>query len=259
MNRSLYTGAVGMMTQMKIMDVTSNNIANVNTTGYKTENVVTRSFDEELMIRIKDLDIAENNLPFPNVGTVNLGVTVDEVYTDFSTGSFQTTDNPFDLAIDGDGFFEVLYTNDDGETQSFYTRDGSFTVNHLNQLTTKDGYLVSGENGPITIVGSSPYIAEDGSVYDGNEIVDKISLVIFEDNGYLRQQGDNLYSTLEGATIANTNASVVQGMLENSNANAVKEMVNLINISRTYEANQKVVSTSDTLLGKAVNDIARKV
>ncbi|MFV0519000.1 MAG: flagellar hook-basal body protein [Lachnospirales bacterium] len=260
MNRSLYTGAVGMMTQMKLMDVASNNIANVNTTGYKADSVVTRSFDEELLKRIKDLDSTETHINAPVVGTVNLGVTIDEVITDHSNGSFQSTSSALDLALDGAGYFTVQFTDANGEVTEKYTRDGSFTLDNENNLRTKDGYLVLGENGPITLSGvGSPFIGEDGSVYDGNEIIDQLKLVDVEDKNYLQKYGENLYTLLDGGTTVDSDASVVQGYLENSNASSVKEMVNLINISRVYEANSKVVTTSDTLLGKAVNDIARKV
>ncbi len=260
MNRGLYTGAVGMMTQMKIMDVVSNNIANVSTTGFKGNSVATRSFDEELLKRINDLDDIEKSFPAPKVGTVNLGVTVDEVLTDYSNGSFTSTSSPLDLALDGSGFFAVEFPEPNGEVSEKYTRDGSFTLDANNQLRTKDGYLVLGEDGPITLTGvGSPFIGEDGSVYDGNEIIATLKLVDVENKDYLRQHGDNLFSVLEGGNITESNAKIVQGFLENSNVNSVKEMVNLINVSRVYEANSKVVKTTDDLMGKAVNEIARKM
>lgn len=260
MNRSLYTGAVGMMTQMKIMDVVSNNIANASTTGFKSDAVATRSFDEELLKRINDLDEVEQRFSPPTVGSVNLGVTVDEVITNFSNGSFQSTSSPLDLAIDGSGYFAVEFIDSNNNVSEKYTRDGSFTLDNENTLRTKDGYVVLGENGPITLSGvGTPFIGEDGSVYDGNEIVDQLKLVDVEDNNYLQKHGENLYTILEGGNIVESNATVVQGYLENSNVNSVKEMVNLINVSRVYEANSKVVKTTDEIMGKAVNDIARKM
>ncbi len=264
MNRSLYVGGVGMMTQMKSMDIVSNNIANVNTTGYKQDSVATRSFDEELMRRINDEDgTIENfgkNINPPKVGTVNLGLTIDEVYTKFANGGLQKTDGNFDLALDGDGFFAVQKLDANGEPTEMYTRDGSFTVDHENRLMTKDGYFVLGEDGPITISnGTVPVIDKDGAILENGTMADKIKIVTVENKDYLRKHGDNLYTVLDSEQLIESSAIVRQGYVEGSNVNAAREMVNMINISRLYEANQKVVTSSDALLGKAVNDIARRV
>ncbi len=262
MNRSLYTGGVGMITQMKSMDVISNNIANVNTTGYKADGVATRSFDEELMLRINDQKTLGNftpNMRPQQVGHMNMGVTIDENYTNFSNGGLQRTEGTLDLAIDGDGFFTVQKIDKNGEAVEMYTRDGSFTVDNENRLMTKDGYFVVGENGPITLGKGVPVIDKDGAILEDGAVLDQIKVVTVENKDYLRKYGDNLYSKLDGIDTIKANAMVRQGYVESSNANPAKEMVNLINISRLYEANQKVVTTSDTLMGKAANDIARRV
>ncbi len=275
MNRSLYIGGLGMMTQMKSMDVVSNNIANVNTTGYKQDSVATRSFDEEFLKRINDNNTNNNagaslNPPFypnlgkninpPKIGNLNLGLTVDEVFTKFGNGGLQQTANNLDLALDGDGFFAVQKLDANGEATEMYTRDGSFTVDNLNRLMTKDGHFVLGQDGTITLSSNAPpIIDEDGAIIENGTVVDTIKIITVENKDYFRKFGENLYSTLDGAEIVQSNALVRQGYVESSNVNSAREMVNLINISRLYEANQKVVTTSDTLLGKAVNDIARRV
>ncbi len=259
MQRGLYTAAVGMTTQMNKMDVVSNNIANVNTTGYKKDEVVTRSFDEEMMLRLHGED--RDTLGSRNIGTMNMGVTLDNIYTDFTSGSVQLTGNPFDLCLDGDGFFKVVVTDDEGNQEVRYTRDGSFNLTPNNEVVTSDGYYVLGESGnPINLGPDANSFSVDanGNVYVDEQLIDKFDIVSFEDNEYLRKQGENLYYTVDGAVETSSSANVLQGYVEGSNVNPVKEMVEMITVSRVYEANQKVVGTYDQLMSKSANEIGRR-
>lgn len=256
MNRGLYIAALGMTTQMKKMDVVSNNIANVNTAGFKKDNVVTRSFDEELILKIND----EKREQFNNrLGTMNMGLTIDNIYTDFSTGTLQMTENPFDFAIESEGFFKILVKDRYGNENIRYTRDGSFTISKENILITKEGHKVLGKEGEIEILGNASIsVSTGGAIYSNNEQIGTLDITAFEDNAYLQKEGNNLYKALEGNEIKETGVRVLQGYKENGNVNSVKEMVEMITLSRVYEANQKMVKTYDELMSKAATEVGKK-
>lgn len=257
MNRGLYTSAIGMMTQMNNMDVITNNIANVDNTAFKKDTTVVQSFSEELMKILDDPSkslIKRDN----NIGKVSLGNFVTEVNTDFSKGSIEETGGTYDLAINGDGFFAIETINQDGTVVEKYTRDGSFTVNANNELMTKEGNYVLGENGRIVIPNGSVNISENGYIYSNGEFVDRLKLVDFENKESLRKYGDNLYDRIDETVGKVFEGNVIQRHVETSNVNIVDEMVSMINVSRIYELNQKMVQTHDEVLGKAVTDIARK-
>lgn len=260
MNRGLYVAGIGMTTQMNKMNVVSNNIANASTTGFKKDGVVTRTFDDELLYRLNDEKVIGRFGTARNIGVLNLGLSVDEIYTDYSTGSMENTGNTFDVAIEGDGFYKVLYTNNDGSQSIKYTRDGSFTTDANGTLLTKGGYQILDKNDqPITIPRNTQIaINEFGRIFSGDELVGELSLTSFEDNKYLNKYGENLYDLTDGAVTTEFKGTVLQGYSESSNVNSVDEMVQMIALSRAYEANSKMVSVQDTLMGKAVNDVGRK-
>ncbi|MDF2878342.1 MAG: flgF [Clostridia bacterium] len=255
MVRGLYTAATGMNVQAKKMDIISNDLANVNTTGYKKDTAVVASFPQVLASRLNDV---QNHIPNNGVvGGMSLGARIDEIYTNFTQGSVIKTDGMVDLAIQGDGFFAVQTPTD-----TLYTRDGNFSINQTGDMVTKEGYYVLSQEGlPITLGedflanGGQVVVKESGEVYRGAEFVDTIALVRFEDNATLQKAADNLYQS-EGQGIP-FQGSMIQGFLESSNVNSVTAMVDMITVSRAYEANQKVIQTQDTILGKAVNEIGR--
>ena len=144
MVKGLYTAFTGMVQEQRRLDVLSNNLANSTTIGYKKEGATSVAFADELAIRIKDTSVAD--LPV-GIGDINLGVKVGELYTDYSQGSIRVTDESSDLAIAGDGFFAIEYTNKAGQTSTKYTRDGSFTLDVDGDLVTKDGDFVLDKNG----------------------------------------------------------------------------------------------------------------
>lgn len=257
MIRGLYTSAVGMTTQMKRMDVVTNNIANVDTTGFKKDTVVTQSFSEKMMSRLNDPKYSKLNAS-EKIGVVSLGVFVDNVFTDFSSGSLKKTNADLDIAISGDGFFAISSKNINGQTTEKYSRDGSFTISNTGVLITKSGDPVLGEKGPITIQNGKVSIDENGNVYANDELINKLKLVDFSDKTTLRKTGENLYETTKDSKMTKFNATVQQGFLESSNVNSVKEMVDMISVSRIYEANQRMIGIHDTILGKAVNEVGRK-
>ena len=257
MFRGLYTSALGMTTQMNRMDVIANNIANVNTNGFKRDRVITQSFTDEL-IRFVNPEAQERSLlPFRNsmqVGRYSLGLFVDDLNTDFTAGSLSATGGTFELAISGSGFFAVSHNG-----QERYTRDGAFTLNQDRVLVTRDGIPVIGADGNfITIPDGMVGINPSGEIYVDGELINTLRLVDFDNPAMLRNQGNNLWSALEGAGPAAFSGRVEQGMLELSNVNIVREMVEMIEITRTYEANQRMISVVDGTMQIAANDIGRK-
>lgn len=256
MIRGLYTSAVGMMTQMNLMDVVSNNIANADTTGFKKDTVVTQSFSEELAKRLDDpkYKLIKH---YNNVGDMSLGVFVNSVHTDFTSGSMKQTEGTLDFALDSEGFFSVS-VDGGAEPAEKYTRDGSFTITPAGRLVTKDGYSVMGQNGEIIIPDGEISMTTAGSIYVDGEYIDTLKLVDIENKDSLRKFGDNLYDIIEESVVVPYTGRVLQNYLEESNINPVEEMVKMITLSRVYEANQKLIIAQDDSLQKAVTEIARK-
>lgn len=259
MNRGLYTASVGMITQMNKMDVVANNIANVNTTGYKKDDVITRSFKEEMYLRVNDETNPVATIT-SQVGTLNLGNNVDVVRTDFTNGAMQSTEGNLDLAISGDGFFSINYVNLDGTITEKYTKNGSFTLGPNGELITHNGNQVIDESGvPIVLpVTSVPAIAADGSIFADGEFIAKIKITSFADTNELIKYGENLYDITDSAEIVPFTGVVEQGFLEMSNVNSAEEMVEMITVSRAYEACSKVIQTHDSIMSKTANDVGKK-
>ncbi|MCL2199687.1 MAG: flagellar hook-basal body protein [Defluviitaleaceae bacterium] len=254
MIRGIYTSALGMITNMQRMDVTTNNIANVNTTGYKRDHVVSHQFSDVLMARINDPGL--RMFQQWGIGTINPGVFVDDVFADFSQGAFQETGNTLDLAIAGQGFFVV---NINGE--ELFTRDGAFTKAN-GVLLTAEGGLVQGMNGNINLPEGYIVINEQGRVYVNSEYIDTLRFVNFNRDGLhsLQKMHDNFFRAGEHTpgTEIPFEGSVIQGFLEGSNVNIVQEMVQMIATSRAYETNARMLTIQDGTLQRAVNDIARR-
>lgn len=251
MVRGLYTAYTGMMNQQARLDVITNNLANSSTVGYKREGSTSKAFDEMLAVKVKDGSEAFINRP---VGKESLGVKIGETYTDFTQGSFRITGNTFDLAIEGNGFFNISFTSASGETSTRYSRDGVFALNNAGELVTPDGDYVLGEGGIIRIPqGAEVAIDEMGRIFADKEYIDTVKITDFEDYNYLKKYGENLFVAVDGASEKTADFKIRQGYLEMSNINVIKEMVEMISISRAYESNQKVIQTMDNSLEKSVN------
>lgn len=192
--------------------------------------------------------------PLNVLGHLSYGIRSSEVMTNYEQGQLHPTGNSFDLALRGKGFFCI--ETPEGER---YTRSGDFTKDAEGYLVTKEGYKVLGEAGYINIQGGSITINEKGEVYSGSELLDKLKLADFSDYDVLRKEGNGLIRIEEGveAEPAAAAGMVQQGFLESSNVNSVKEMVQLMTMMRSYEANQKLIKIHDELIGKAVTEIAR--
>lgn len=265
MVKGLYTGWSGMINEMNRMDVMTNNLANADTNGYKKEAATAQSFDDRLAVRIKDQSVYGLRR---NLDDVRLGAKIGETYTDWSQGSFQVTDSQYDVALDGQGFFAIAFTSKDGETSVKYTRDGAFTINTEGYMVTKDGdYVLNmagatntdpAEGNRIRLDPNHKFkIDELGFIWQDDQLVTQLGLADFENYDFLEKYGENLIQTVDGATLVPATCKVEQGYIEASNVNVVTEMVSMIQISRAYEANQKVIQTMDTMIDKAVNQLGK--
>jgi flagellar basal-body rod protein FlgG len=241
-----------MMAQMVRQDVLANNLANVNTAGYKKDTATSRAFPEMLLQRLGEVEEDHGvKKPAPPVviGSMGTGVTISQIATDFASGPLKSTENPYDLALRSDGYFTI-------ETPEGlrYTRDGSFQVNSDGRLVTTNGYPVMGTNGYIDLNGDIT-VDEKGNVTSNGENVGTLNIVTFTDPKQLMKMGDNLYQPRDQEAQTTDDPQVLQGYLESSNVNAVREMVDLITVVRTYEVLQKTVQSEDETLDKAVNQV----
>ncbi|MDR2661361.1 MAG: flagellar basal-body rod protein FlgF [Treponema sp.] len=281
MVKGIYTAASGMRAQQWRLDSIANNLSNVNTDSYKREQAVFKANPEMLLRRTGDDGVFLN--PFgshdnaPIVGRMGTGVELNELYVDFSQGSFKETENDYDLALDGKGFICV-----DTPYGERYTRNGSFQRGKEGYLETKEGYPVLGQNGPIRVQANNFKVDKDGNVWinaeyaedpdlmisrEDNEwgqvrLLDTLKLVGFERERYLKKQGSSLYRADEFSgdpfiLEPEERPKVYQGFNETANVDPVVEMVQMIEVNRSYEANQKIIQMHDSTLGTLINQYAR--
>ena len=255
MMRALWSAASGMKGQQTNMDVISNNIANVNTYGGKK---VRAEFQDLVYQTIRDAGAQSGaDSQYPTGMQIGLGTRVAATNRVFTQGSLQTTDNPTDIGIQGEGFFRI--TLPDGTIG--YTRDGSFKLDSQRRMVTTDGYPLADD---ITIDQNAPsdsiVIAGDGQVSctpagGTQQNVGQITLARFVNPAGLTAIGKNLFivSEASGEAIESNPGeegagTLTQGTLEMSNVQIVEEMVNMIISQRAYESNSKAVTTSDSML-----------
>ncbi|MCG3198955.1 MAG: flagellar basal-body rod protein FlgG [Candidatus Omnitrophica bacterium] len=259
MIRSLFTAASGMNGQQFFIDVIANNLANVNTNGFKKVRV---DFQDLLYQTIRPAGSStDQNTRVPSGIQVGHGSRVADTQRIYTQGNFRLTENPLDLVIEGDGFFRLQLA--DGT--DVYTRDGSFTLDENGQLVNSDGYLVQPN---ITIPEDATEIAvgRDGTVsvkvagQTDSQDVGQILLTDFINPAGLKAIGQNLFTetTASGPPIESTPGQeglgeISSGFLESSNVSVVEELVQLIIGQRAYEVNAKVVQTSDEMLQTANN------
>lgn len=255
MVKGLYTAYTGMINEQNRMDVLTNNLANAATVGFKKEGATSQAFNDVLAMKIKDTTDAGVARP---LGNISLGVKTGENYTDYSQGSLRETGNTYDIALSGEGFFTIEFTNKAGQTSTKYTRDGGFTLNKDGYLVTKDGDFVLGRNGRIRLDPlQSTTIDQMGNIWQQGRQVASLRITDFQDYNYLEHYGENYYQPVEGAREKNADYKTLSGYLEMSNIQVVSEMVQMISVSRAYETNQKIVQTYDSSLEIAANQLGK--
>ncbi len=253
----LYPSASAQLVMEKRMEAITNNIANVDTTGFKRDTPI-------FAARVANLSKAHSlgGASDPTGGMSLLPVpvypVVDEVVTDFAQGIMKGTDNPLDIAIEGKGFFQIQTPNG-----IQYTRNGSFELSAQGQIVTKDGGQVLGEGGAITLPPGMITIDNEGGISvlgdDGKQTkIDNLVLVTIDDLTKMKKLGDNLFQLVEGATATPfPEGRIHQGMLEGSNVNPVVEMVSMISAYRHYEMVQKAIQGADDIAQSNANKVGQ--
>jgi len=258
MIEGVYLSTAGGLVQDAKHAVTANNVANANTPGFKKQQIIFETRLAEAMSR-------NGNLPGTMPLTAGGGNWIAETVTDFSQGALSSTNNPLDLAIEGDGFFAVT----DGKDE-YYTRAGAFSLDSQGRLVTADGkYSVLDENGqPIVITGDEVKVNPDGTIItrvNGAEAeAGKLALVTFKElkdkapglSKILRPVGDANF-TYGGKNVIPATGVVKQGFIEQSTVNIVEEMAAMIAGFRAFEANMQAVRAQDAALAQAVSRVGR--
>lgn len=246
MSGGMYLAAAGALVQQMRLELLANNVANINTLGYKGEKAIFR-IAEDAPATAPDpaADVIQPLSPYaPPFAAI----------IDFSQGAIRQTGNPLDVAINGSGFFAVQ--TPDGVQ---YTRQGSFRLNDEGVLITPDGYPVLGEGGEIALEQGTVEIDMQGGVYvDGDEVA-RLQLTDFAEPGDLKKAGSGRFvavdTALEQERAPDTTLS--QGYLESANVNPVKAMTEMIETSRAFDAYQKVIQTADEATSKSINDVGK--
>ena len=236
MNVSLYQAAAAMNASARWQDIISQNLASSSVPGFKKQDIT-----------FSAVQAAH--------GQGGLMPTAQSV-TNFQQGQIRPTNVPTDVAIEGDGFFEVQLPSG----QSAYTRDGEFQLNAQGQLVSKQGYLVQTDGGPIQIdqkIAGPISISPDGTVSQGSNQLGKLKITSFNDPHMLTQIGNSYFAANNPKLVATAvaNPSVRQGYLEAGNTSSIAEMANLISAMRQFEANQKGVQVNDDRMSRAITEL----
>jgi len=266
--RGVYAALSGAMAQAQRLDTIANNIANVNTPGFKRDEQVFREYltaneKDPAMLNSTKIPTSVESFYDMNGGDVSF---VDNAgtYTDHSQGRLISTGGPLDVALDGQGYFEVMTPNG-----LRLTRQGGFMMDGQGQLVTKEGYPVMAQAEPgvdpaarvIRMAGEGDVrIAEDGQVFQGNENLGSLSVVEVENRDHLTKIGNGFYDFKVGTQPEVRNAQVItlrQGFIETSNVNIVKEMTDMISATRTFETAKKAIDAYDSMNDKLINQVGK--
>lgn len=237
------TAAGGLQARMESLELLANNLANSDTSGYKTD----REFYNLYMSPEQNDAEAGDPTTMP---------VIEKNYIDYSQGALRATANPLDLALDGRGFFAV---NANGAVA--YTRNGAFRLSTTGNLVTPEGYPLRSTDpatGPIKVDPSQPFtVTPDGVVYQAGTAVGQISVIDFTDPSGLMKQGSTLFTAGPSAASAPAAAQVQQGKLEGSNVGSAESAVRLVSVMRQFENLQKAVHIGEEMNKKAVDEVAK--
>ena len=252
MDRGTYIAASGGLAQFRKLEIVNNNLANINTVGFKGEVLEgeAQSFDNTLASLISKNDPYAKGDQQRTPAIVNVSAS-----TDFAQGPIQTTSNPLDVALrKADEFFAV---NTPQGLQ--YTRAGNFTLNSEGNLVTQDGFEVQGDGGTIQIQGPDAAIQSDGSVVGGNKVQGSLAVYKIEDPSKLVRAGANRFSIANGtATPAQVTANLATRSLEMSNVSAITSVTDLMSAQRAFQMYTKAADSIDSINQVAINQIGRR-
>jgi len=261
MLKGLYAAASAMISGVNRQAVLTHNITNLNTAGFKQVMLTMEDWKQTQVSEVTNSSLKTNYPPiFPslavqgvtNLGEIGLGVQNPAETYDFSQGALQTTNQPLDMAIQGDGFFKVQTPAGDR-----YTRDGRFHLDSNHHLVTVDGNFVLDKNGnQITLPDNSNIsVKGDGTITAGTQIKAQLSISSFANPKTDLTRDENMFAAV-GTPIAST-GQVFNNVLEGSNADLTQSMAQMLSIGRSYDAAQQMVTVQDTLLGKSISTLGR--
>ena len=241
MDSGFYAACAGLRAQSQALEVSAHNLANLNTTGFRGQQVSFRSLIASARLNLPDV---------LNAATNNFGV-VEGSHLDLRSGSLLTTGNQLDVGIEGDGFFAIQTVRG-----TRYTRNGNLRVAQTGELTTAAGDPVLGERGPIRIPAGAVSISADGTISVNSAIAGKIRMVEFAPGTKVISEGDARLSAPDGSTRPARATSLRQGALESSNVNAIDGVMSLIAVQREAEMMQRALSLFHTEFNRiAANDL----
>lgn len=249
MVKGFYNLTSGMASQGHRLDVIANNMTNISTAGYKAEHYTDRTFDEVMVSRIGNIDKS----PYQTMETYQSHILApDQLYTDFTQGAPEETNLPLDFCIMGEGFFAIQTV--DGVA---YTRAGSFTLDNEGYLCLSElGRVLDREGNPIQLPTDKLDADEWGNLStEGGEYLASLGVYVFEDNGALERTPYGLF-TGDGAQL-NEDVKIRQKMVERSNVNMIKEMVNMMTTQRALQSAAQMSKIYDQVISRMVNDIGR--
>lgn len=256
MNYGLYTAASGLLVSMHRLDVSSNNLANVNTTAFKVDKAFVR---QRLPERVEDgLAHIDSNALLERLGG---GVLAHDTRPDLGQGPLESTGNDFDLALEGPGFFAVRHTDDAGEATIALTRDGRFTMDERGRLArATDGRIVLDRaDRPVMLNPQLPFTVDgDGVVRQGDQAVTTLKIVRPIDQALLSKLGDSLFTVpIADEQLERAPARVVQGTLERSGVDAIDAMMDVTGAASAVGRNSRVLQMFDQTMDRAVNTLGR--
>jgi flagellar basal-body rod protein FlgF len=251
--RGIYTAAAGALVAQANADTIADNLANVSTAGFKRTLLQVQS-GETMDLQRMQTDPSPGSgggksVSVP-VGTLGLGSEVYATPTSFVQGSSLQTGNPFDVAINGNGFFTIQTPQG-----VRYTRNGAFVRDARGVLMTQDGSLVMGNSGAVALPQGDVKISADGSISVDGNLVDRLRLTQFGNMSNVSKQGGSLFADLGAQPSIDTTSTVAQGKIEQANSNVVQSMVDLITAQRWFEANQKVIQTEAQATTQAIQTV----
>lgn len=249
MIKGLYSAASGMMLGLTRMDALSNNLANVNTCGFKKDVVVSTAFPDMLISRLEKKDNGDPG-SYQQIGNLGTGACVGLQTSDFSQGNMKRTDNPMDIALSNSSYFVVQTAN--GER---FTRNGQFKFDGTGLLTDLSGNPVMDSNDEQITVEGDFQVDKQGNIFVNGQELTTLKIVTFADQtNTMTKMGGSLWQSTAAYT-EDTNPQVLQNYVEDSNVNAVSEMIELIKVTRSYESLQKIVQAQDESLATVIEKV----
>ncbi len=278
--KNIWVPLSGQVAQQRKVETIANNVANANTVGFKKDQLVFKEHLTALTRGLEDIDIPRKEFSpadfYHTQGAENAMVAVDGGFTIFEQGTLIPTSNPLDLALKGEGFFEVLTP-----TGVRFTRKGNFSLNREGELVTDQGYRLlsalavpeetlrdpasagnvpSPEDRVLRVPANAKLsFTDEGEILTRDGAIGKVSVVEVKDKHALRKEGNSLFITPDEGNLVRTNikTTVNQGFLEGSNVNAIEEMSELIKAHRHFESIQKAINAYDQISGKAANEVGK--